>query len=568
MLASWFLFFLSVGSKSASLTLPLVLVFLHYRFFKFKRIYLVIPYFMISLWGTYNILKSPVTQEGSNRANIVAKISEGESREIETKDEIKPIVKPKKKKYSKAQIALAAEYAIKLPDESKTEEPKEEKKQEEKVNKILNFDLKKISQILHYYFWQALIPINNEPVKGINLDKAGWNEVLHVFFLLCLIIIFFKDSAIFYLLSAHVMILPFIGIIPAPYMSLTWVSDQHLYLALPGILAFWMRIVDKINFKYIYILPISFLVLYSFKTLEATSFYKNQFTFYEKCLDYNPTNVPIAYNLAYARAINGDLRSSQQVLNQSIDLSQSVPMMKKSIYYPHLVNLYFMVNRYGEVLGELLKKNGHTINGTTRTESKLTWLENKELNPSLLSYPEHPLIKLDSDVIILNIPPFPEQLEWFKSWNWSKDSKLIFISSTSVYPSPHNASAEILQEEEHWIKANFPRYAILRLGGLFSDSFHPGKYLSGKENLPGRLWPVNLVHLKDAAGFTKIVIDQKLESKTFHVVCNEHPSREEYYTNYCLKSSLPIPKFDPNDFSTKLPVPSEEASRLYTFTPL
>jgi hypothetical protein len=226
------------------------------------------------------------------------------------------------------------------------------------------------------------------------------------------------------------------------------------------------------------------------------------------------------------------------------------------------------LGRFGEALGTLLKNDGHEINGTTRTEVKLSHLQEKHFNPSILVYPDCPSFSLESDIIILNIPPFADQLEWFKSWSWSTDSKIIFISSTSTYPAPNSSSSEVLLSEEEWIKSTFPIFSILRFGGLYSDSFHPGKYLSGKQNLPGRLWPVNLVHLKDAVGFTKKVIDKNLYCKTFHVICNEHPTREEYYSKYCQIHGLPLPHFDPSDLSTKSPVPSEEASEIYTFIPL
>lgn len=226
------------------------------------------------------------------------------------------------------------------------------------------------------------------------------------------------------------------------------------------------------------------------------------------------------------------------------------------------------LGRFGEALGSVLKNDGHEINGTTRTEVKLSLLQEKNFQPSILVYPDRPSFSLDHEIIILNIPPFSDQLEWFKTWDWSVNSKIIFISSTSTYPTPNSLSAEILLSEEEWIKSTFPKFSILRFGGLYSDNFHPGKYLSGKENLPGRLWPVNLVHLNDAVGFTKMVIDKNLYCKTFHVICPEHPTREDYYSKYCHLHGLPLPHFDPLDLSTKSPVPSEEASKLYTFTPL
>lgn len=226
------------------------------------------------------------------------------------------------------------------------------------------------------------------------------------------------------------------------------------------------------------------------------------------------------------------------------------------------------LGRFGELLGESLQKDGHVINGTTRSEIKLSKLASKNLNPTLLHFPEKPSFSLEADIIILNIPPFKDQLAWFQSWNWNSHAKIIFISSTSVYPTPNSDSSEVLRDEEEWVKSNFTLYSVLRFGGLFSDSFHPGKYLSGKTNLPGRLWPVNLVHLKDAVGFTKVVIEQSLYGRTFHVICNEHPSREEYYSSYCKKAGIPLPQFDLADLSTKLPVPSFEASQFYNFRPL
>jgi hypothetical protein len=296
---------------------------------------------------------SPLTKEGSKRADVVSKTIEEELKGLPKTEPTKNVKltkkkqKPEKKKKLNPKTLEETSEANKVQAALITQLPLDYAKENKKeyVNTVLKVDLKKISQYLHYYFWQSLIPVRNEPVKGLNFDKAGPNELIHIFFLLCLIFIFIKDSALIYLLAAHVMLLPFIGIIPAPFMSITWVSDQHLYLVLPGLIAFWMRVVDKINFKYIAALPICFIFFYSIKTFEATSFYKNQFTFYEKCLEYNPTNVPIAYNLAFARAINGDLIASQNILNETIDLSHSIPQMKKNIYYPYLINLYFMVNR-------------------------------------------------------------------------------------------------------------------------------------------------------------------------------------------------------------------------------
>lgn len=221
------------------------------------------------------------------------------------------------------------------------------------------------------------------------------------------------------------------------------------------------------------------------------------------------------------------------------------------------------LGRYGTLLGkELLKKNAD-IHGTTRTQEKKRILEQKGFNVSLLSFPEHPKDVLASETIILNIPPFEGQLNWFKSWNWNPNQWIIFISSTSVIPQPDSRSGEILKEQEDWLLSHFKTPTILRLGGLFTDTMHPGQYLSGRKNLSGKHWPVNLIHIKDAVGVTQIVLEKNLRGKIIDVVADEHPTREEYYTLYCQNKGLPVPEFNQDDVSTGKIVSNLELKKIY-----
>jgi hypothetical protein len=198
---------------------------------------------------------------------------------------------------------------------------------------------------MSYYFWQVLIPKNNEPVKGLNLSKAGTIDFIHLLFIFTLLFIFWKDSGLIYLCAGHFLLIPFLGFIPAPFMNITWVSDQHLYLVLPALLAFWMRVMEKTRWKYVYVLP-SFLGIYfSWQTFQATSFYKNQIVFYEKSLEYNPYNIPIAYNLGFARIAKGDIIKAYQVLSDTYQFAEMEPTMKKNPYYPNLVFLLSWLNK-------------------------------------------------------------------------------------------------------------------------------------------------------------------------------------------------------------------------------
>ncbi len=377
MIFSWILFLLSITSKSASLTLPLLFLVISLRSFRFQKLHLLVPFFILAALSSYKVLKSPVTQEGAVKAAWANKMKEAPvvaAKPVETKPvvattalEVKaPVavaeVKPKKEtKAKKVKTAIVEEpkkevdqVAIAVTEVKKIEPIKEKTLKRPKSPIINDTDLKApflfsgpdfglIAQTLHYYFWQTFIPNNNHPVKGLNFQTAGVSEVLHLFFLLLIVVVLWKDSALIYLAASHFLLLPFLGIIPAPFMNITWVSDQHLYLVLPGMLAFWVRLVDKINWKYSFILPSLFVVFFSHKTLKATPIYINQFTFYQTSLDYNPYNVPIAYNLAFARLLTGDIEKAYLVAADTYQLSLNEPMMRKNIYFPHLLQLYFQL---------------------------------------------------------------------------------------------------------------------------------------------------------------------------------------------------------------------------------
>lgn len=219
---------------------------------------------------------------------------------------------------------------------------------------------------------------------------------------------------------------------------------------------------------------------------------------------------------------------------------------------------------FGEPLAKELLKAGHEVFGTTRTIDKKEQLEKENIHVSLFEYPEYPNKNLlDNDIVILNIPPFIDELEWFQSWQWNPKTWVIFVSSTSVYSKKENQNIPLLKQQEAWIQSEFQNWTILRFGGLIGQNRHPGKYMSGKKNLAGRLWPVNLVHLDDCIGVTKTIIEKNLKSEIFNVVSSDHPTREEYYTDYCKKNGLPLPEFDQSDDSKAEAIENQKITKFY-----
>lgn len=205
----------------------------------------------------------------------------------------------------------------------------------------------------------------------------------------------------------------------------------------------------------------------------------------------------------------------------------------------------------GLPLAESLLKEGHEVLGSSRSP------RSSEVPCEPLRSPELPSSSLlQCDVLVLNIPPFPGQPEWFASWDYTRTRKLIFVSSTGA---PKN---EILLWEEDWVKANFQDWLILRPGGLLGRGRHPGKILSGRRELKGGEHPVNLIHVDDLIGFIQRAIALDLKHDTISVVSDEHSSRREFYGEYCRRNGLLLPEFDPGDKSEG-PVVSNEALKRY-----
>lgn len=231
---------------------------------------------------------------------------------------------------------------------------------------------------------------------------------------------------------------------------------------------------------------------------------------------------------------------------------------------------------FGSAFAEA-SKGAYEVQGTTRSEVKKASLEKSGLYAEVLSRPLIPSQKLlEAEIILLNIPPFEGQLDWFKSWKWNKNSQVIFISSTSVYGEvsgpidedsalkPATINAEELVRCEEWF-LSFPHHVIIRFGGLLGASRHPGNTLSGKKNLKGGQQAVNLIHLDDTIGFTKLVIEKKIKQQVFNLVAPFHPTRRDYYQNFCRDKNLPLPEFDPSDASEGKIVSHEKVSRIYQF---
>jgi nucleoside-diphosphate-sugar epimerase len=244
----------------------------------------------------------------------------------------------------------------------------------------------------------------------------------------------------------------------------------------------------------------------------------------------------------------------------------------------------------GLPLGEYLAFLGYKIKGSTTKISKLFSIENADIEPYLLNL--NPEIEcdnfdelIDSELIIINIPPrvakngadfHLKQIENLINGIKNKFSvnssppcdpfpKIIFISSTSVYPDANQIATEIsevdensvLIKAENLLKNAFEKVTILRLGGLMGYDRFPGKYYAGK---PFDNWAsgVNYVQQDDAIQIISHLIEKEIWNETFNVCSPIHPSRKEIISKNCQDLGLELPIFSEKPSSENYKIISPE----------
>lgn len=225
----------------------------------------------------------------------------------------------------------------------------------------------------------------------------------------------------------------------------------------------------------------------------------------------------------------------------------------------------------GLPLAEYLIKSGYIVKGSTRTKNDIPHLDALGIEPSLIIL--DPEIRgeglnnfFDSNILIINFPPERRddiveyhQLQMeslIKSILHSTISKVLFVSSTSVYPEvngvvsegevqpPSKPSGQALKKVEELLKS-YTRFdtTILRLAGLIGYDRKPGRFLAGKKEVKNGQAPVNLIHQDDCVHIIYQIIQQNIWNETFNACADLHPTRKDYYINAANKLRVTPPTF-------------------------
>lgn len=225
----------------------------------------------------------------------------------------------------------------------------------------------------------------------------------------------------------------------------------------------------------------------------------------------------------------------------------------------------------GFPLAKSLISSKFDVKGTTTTFLKLEVLNQWGIDPYLVQFSGEetiPDIKnfFNSDILIIAVPPgrrdpngfvnYQQMIQFVcKELRGSNISKLILISSTSVYPdnnelideyskiSPASASGQLMADTERIIEQQNLKVVILRLAGLIGPGRMPGKFFSGKTQVANGLAPVNLIHLNDVIGIIHCLIENEDATGIFNGCAPVHPAKQDFYTLAAEREGLVKPTF-------------------------
>ena len=245
----------------------------------------------------------------------------------------------------------------------------------------------------------------------------------------------------------------------------------------------------------------------------------------------------------------------------------------------------------GQPLGKQLIDKGYLVKGSVTTTEKFPELTDAGISPYWVVLNKTEAIINDpdffkTDVLIISIPPrriegieqiFPAQIRNLIPFILKSGiQKVIFISSTSVYPdnfqtasedlvpTPDKESGKACLLAEQLLK-DFTDFktTILRFGGLIGAERNPARFLL-KSAPPVANIPVNLIHQDDCIGIISVILEQEIWGATLNACCPDHPLKKDFYGKAARISELPEPIFSDEVESFKI-VDSSKLQRLLKY---
>ena len=212
-------------------------------------------------------------------------------------------------------------------------------------------------------------------------------------------------------------------------------------------------------------------------------------------------------------------------------------------------------------------KQKYKIKVSSRTAEKIKIYEDEGLASYILNEDNLDSLEqlLETNYLFINFPPskFNDYVSFLsKIYNHKSIQnieKIIFISSTSIYPNIERlfneeyeikeSSSKLVFEAENLVKEKSD--VIFRVAGLVGGSRYFGKRSANKV-VEYPKTPINFVHRNDVIEATKFVIENDI-NRIFNLCSKEHPTKEEIYSFNSKKYDFEKPIFlDNKEFLNRL----------------
>lgn len=233
----------------------------------------------------------------------------------------------------------------------------------------------------------------------------------------------------------------------------------------------------------------------------------------------------------------------------------------------------------GKPLAVSFLEDGFSVKGSTTSEEKMEVLESLEIAPYLVNisdFEEYDAF-LESDILIIaitskDVDGFENLISQIQN---SSIQKVIFISSTSVYPRINKIMTEEdklvknhpLVEIENLFKENtFFETTIIRFAGLFDGERHPANWFKNGRKIPQPEGFVNMIHREDCINIIQEIINQNCWNQTFNACANHHPTRKEFYIKAKKSKGLEVPDFNDEEVYQWKIISSEKVQRVLNYT--
>jgi nucleoside-diphosphate-sugar epimerase len=245
----------------------------------------------------------------------------------------------------------------------------------------------------------------------------------------------------------------------------------------------------------------------------------------------------------------------------------------------------------GKPLGKQLLASGFAVKGSVTSPEKLGQLAGEGILPYKIILSDSGVIIdnpdfFDAEVLIISIPPrrvegieriFPAQIGQIIPFILKFGiQKVIFISSTSVYPDhfqsvteeneplPDKESGKACLLAENLLKNQTDfKTTVLRFGGLIGADRNPARFLL-RSTQPVANIPVNLIHQDDCLAIISAILQKELWGETLNACCPVHPLKKDFYGKAARISGLPEPLVSNEVESYKI-VDSSKLIRLLDF---